>query len=636
MYHTETREPNPPCISGLLVLDRFLHYCPLLFKMPRALLALIAVLSVPAPLLAQSVTLGGSSSVAAADDFAARSFQDPWDMNERTDFGWFLNGVDQPVANLTNVSFAGGVFSTTASGNESQVFLLEAAVLGAARTGKIGANHPIDANTYRVFAIRMNVSAAATARLLWTRETLFDGTGTFSGTFNLTPGWRTYLVSIPGLGLAGGGNVPWSGVMKALQLLIHPPGGSPITWQIDWVRLVNENPSFCRNVTWSGFSGAVDLYLDVDSVTNGNEWLIEDGVVNNTASAGCSPTGSGYNFAAGAMAPGGYWLVARPAGSGSGGARSSGGYTINAIPTLTITSPSEEGSLDDFATTWLGNAWDMDALSDVDAFFNVTGQTITTIAAETESGTSLGNVRVLWAQNGQPNPSDPVLGLLWLRNALIDPIRYRILTVEFGLPNAARWIGAGSVARVSWRVSGSADTVSDDMIVNSRVGANVMQKLIVDMADRNVLPIEQGTAGWVPGNGATPGIDRFRFDVHEFGNATPFFIRRVKLAAFERVAPGTNYTIRWTASEPTGTVTVYYDTDKNPTNGMTLIGSAPTNAGSLVWTTPNVGGSPAYYIHARVDDGQGNQNTLYSRWPVVVGIGTGGSLTMPANLRVVR
>ena len=45
--------------------------------------------------IAQTVTLGGPPNVAAAEDFATRSFQDPWDMNERTDFGWFLHGADQ-------------------------------------------------------------------------------------------------------------------------------------------------------------------------------------------------------------------------------------------------------------------------------------------------------------------------------------------------------------------------------------------------------------------------------------------------------------------------------------------------------------------------------------------------------------
>ena len=104
-----------------------------------------------------------------------------------------------------------------------------------------------------------------------------------------------------------------------------------------------------------------------------------------------------------------------------------------------------------------------------------------------------------------------------------------------------------SPARYSW--------VSDDIIFNSRVGANVMDKVIVDMTDRAVLPIEQGSpAGWV--SGGAGGIDRFRFDPHEFPNATPFFIRNIKLAALERVSSGSLYTLRWSASEGNGTVTL--------------------------------------------------------------------------------
>jgi hypothetical protein len=597
---------------------------------------LVVALVAPAQLLAQSVTLGGSLSVAAAEDFATRSLQDPWDMNERTDLGWFLNGIDGPASNLTNVSFAGGVFSATVPGSIANVFLLESAIINSAPIGKIGTNYPINAGFYRVLAIRMNVSAAASAQLVWFRESMYDGTFSVSGTFAVTPGWRTYLVNIPALTVAPGSGTAWTNVLlKSLQLYILPQAG-PITWQVDSIRLVNEHSNYCRQITWSGFGGPVDLYLDSDSATNGNEWLLATGVVSNTASGGCAPTGSGYNFAAGALEGASYYVVARPAGSGSGGARSSQPYQVNAAPIVTITAPSEEGSSDDFATTVLGDPWDMNALSDVDLFFNVAGQTITTIAAETPAGTPLGNVQVLWAQNAQPTSNDPVVGLLW-GGALIDPLRYRILTVEFGLPNIARSIAQGSVARIGWRVAGSTESGSDDIIINSRAGSNVMQKLIVDMADRGVLPLEAGSPlGWVPGNSATPGIDLFRFDVHEFPQAVPFFVRRVTLAALERVWPGADYTIRWTPSETSGTVTAYYDTDNNPSNGVVgVIGSAPTNTRSLVWRTPTVGGSPAYYIRLVIDDGQGNTNEVYSRWPVIVGAGPGAVLTTPGNLRVI-
>ena len=37
---------------------------------------------------------GGANAVASANDFATQVFQDPWDMNERSDFGWWLNRED--------------------------------------------------------------------------------------------------------------------------------------------------------------------------------------------------------------------------------------------------------------------------------------------------------------------------------------------------------------------------------------------------------------------------------------------------------------------------------------------------------------------------------------------------------------
>jgi hypothetical protein len=580
----------------------------------------------------QTVTLGGSLNVASAEDFASRAFQDPWDMNERTDLGWFLNGIDPPVSDLTNVSFANGLFSAT-TGTSPNVFLLESGNPQAARLGKTGTNYPIDANAYRLMAIRLNMSGASQAGFVWNRDHLWDNTTSSSGIFNLTPGWRTYLVDLPTLGLRNG-SVQWNGLIRSLQF--YPSFQTPFNLQIDWVRLVNLNPSLCRQVTWSGFGGAVDLYLDSDGSTNGNESVLATNVSSNASSAGCAQAGSGYNFYAGALAPGSYQLLVRPAGGGSF-VRSTNAYQVNAIPTLAFTSPSEEGSADDYATTQLGNAWDMDALSDVDQFFNVTGQTITTLAAETPAGTPLGNVRVLWGQSTQAQPplvGDPIAAFLWDPAPIrIDPTRYRILTVEFGLPNAPRAMAAGSVARVVWRVAGNTDSVSDDIIINTRAGVHVMDKFSVDMADRVTLPIEEGSpVGWVRGSAPEPGIDRFRFDVHEFSSPTSFFIRRVKLASLEGAPPGGTYTIRWAASEGNGTVTLFYDADRNPNNGRTPIGSAPTSAGSFAWTAPSVP-QGEYYIYAEIDDGQGNVNALYSRWPIVI-----GNLppTTPPNLRIVR
>ena len=185
--------------------------------MRRCSLVLIVLLGAPAPLVAQSVTLGGAAAVPSAEDFATRAFQDPWDMNERTDFGWFLNGTDEPLPHLSNVSFSGGMFSAT-TGAGPNVFLLETGNPQAARLGKTGFNHPIDANTFRYVAIRMNMSAGTSAGFYWNREDLWDNGGAPGGAsnfFTVTPGWRVYLIDIPTLGLASG-SASWSGIIRSL------------------------------------------------------------------------------------------------------------------------------------------------------------------------------------------------------------------------------------------------------------------------------------------------------------------------------------------------------------------------------------------------------------------------------------
>ena len=116
----------------------------------------------------------------------------------------------------------------------------------------------------------------------------------------------------------------------------------------------------------------------------------------------------------------------------------------------------------------------MNTVSDAGMTFSITGQTITSIPAETPGGASLGNVNVLPATTPQaPRVSgDPAMAPLWECGREVDPNRYRILTLEYGLPNRARSLVEGSVTRIIWRVAGFPDSVSDDIIVDSRAGGN--------------------------------------------------------------------------------------------------------------------------------------------------------------------
>ena len=149
-----------------------------------------------------------NETIRAADDYATQAFQDPWDMNQWTDLGWFTFGVDQPLANLSNISFTNGIFSATTNGT-GNFWLLDPFVPGSAPIGKIGSLFPIDSTKYRRFLIRMNLSGAGLtnpppadqyAYFIWN----LYGSQSTSSAFPVYAGQWIYSVDIPTLGAAAG------------------------------------------------------------------------------------------------------------------------------------------------------------------------------------------------------------------------------------------------------------------------------------------------------------------------------------------------------------------------------------------------------------------------------------------------
>ncbi|MDQ3488165.1 MAG: hypothetical protein M3468_10590 [Acidobacteriota bacterium] len=585
----------------------------------------------------QTVTSIGTRNVKAAQDFATRAFQDPWDMQQRTDFGAFLDGTDQPRPNFSGISFANGVFSATSSNDDPSVFLLETGNPFAARIGKTGSNFPIDANTYKVLAMRMSVNhPTSQMQLFWNRDSIFDYSLTVATpNFFTSPGFRTYLIDLTqqpfsSLGAAG---FQWGGTVRTLRF--DPTNQAGVEVQIDWARLVSVDASLCRTITWSGGGSTVNIYL-IDAATGANLGPIALSAVAtsgsaNSASAGCSTSGSGYKFYAGALAPGTYKVGVVTAGGTLIAANiSSDTWAVNDVPTLGFVTPSPEGG-DDFATMELGNPWDMAALSDVDMFRFINGPAIQTIPLQSPAGFDLGPRTVLTGTSiagPEAGTADPHFGVLWNpgRGAgkRIDPTKYRILTVDMGVQDFARNINEGAVMRVAWRVAGNdacGESVTDDIIFTSRAGANVVNTLTMDLADRTMVAIEEGCPdGWVRGSAPNPGLDLFRIDPHEYTPATPFFVSRVKLAAYERVA--SSYNISWDFSDSgTSTVDLYYDTDNANFDGTLIQANVPTSSfGSYSWNTTAVG-APSVYIYAIFRDnfpGGANENRVYAKWPIIL------------------
>ena len=627
----------------------------------KVLLAVAALSASAAPAAAQysNVSPTGSTviQVKAADDFATRAFQDPWDMSQRTDVGWWTWGVDTAAAgNFANPSVANGVFTGSLNGGAATLFLLESQFssvsggLTAAPVGKNGEQYPINSATYTHLIYRMSSTVGGVSQYVWSTGSIFDdqtvaAETTLTEMTTVRTGWKIYDVNLPALTPLTGPKTPWTGLKRAFQF-IPLAGATSGTIQIDWVRLVHDDPTLKQNLTWSG--GVADIYIDNDKdPTNGTLGRIAVNVA--------SPYSS---FFVGGLPAGTYYIAVHTPtpneviGSSSTGSQftySTGSFVVNDIPTLQFTTPSEEGSSEDFATTKLGDPWDFQQLTDIDTTLpgfpgtvNVVNGSITQMVLTDEAGNNLGPQTVYLANSiaagpGAADPNNPfgnpqLYPLFWDgkgKTNRIDPTRYRILTVQAGIPNKARALAAGSIGRANWRAFNEpvldgtgtkAQTVGAYYVFNSAAGENTLAKISVDM---NKYPVDassldRNTTWNSPVATTPPGIDGFKWNPHEFAAATQFFIKEIKLAALERTQAG-QFTFKWNLSKA-ATVTVYYDQDSGQTFTLGTqacqVVAAPAGAGSCTW---NAAGVPSgeYQIYAVFTDGT-NSNQVYARTNVIV------------------
>ena len=574
--------------------------------------AFLLVLFLSFPLWGQLQVTSPSSSetVASAREYASESFQDPWDMDKVKDLGWFTYDAQ---GNWNFWNFTGGRFVGSSTSSDPVVWLLDTGAPGSALLGKIGTNHPIDGDTFKVLAFRMKVDHQSFGQVFWSKNTIYaEHGGGISCTpgFVVRPGWRVYVVNVPSLGVS----IPnqagsWEGALDSLRF--DPANySSGENVEIDWVRLLEDTPSLYRNITWTGYAGGVDIYLDDDTdPSNGNLGLAAENV-----------SGGSFSLYVGALAPGEYRVAMRASGTGNALVYAPGSYRVNDLPLLSFTSPSPEGSGDDFATVQLADPWDMDKLADVDYMVRVNNPSVTTGNFRDEAGSPLNNLRVLTGTSAAApagTAGDPVVyPLLWYNGGRgethkINSDRYRILSLRMGLPGQRDLVN-GSVVRIVWKGSTeSVENVSQDVLVNSLAGTPVIDTIIADMKS---LPLEDG-AGSPSHSGWTGLIDGFRVDPHEFSDPLAFYLQDVKLSAFERA--DLSYRIAWNFTNGTGTPTLSLSFSSSKTGPWTPIASSlnPTS-GEYLWDTSGVA-QGTYYLKAEFGDGL-NTNSTLSPWPVVV------------------
>ena len=316
-------------------------------------LGLSLVLLAATPAAAQitvTAPANGTNTVAAANDFATTVLQDPWDMSQNTDGGWFVHSVDFPPGRMVERRFLEWSFwrRRRGTGDASQPL---AARNGICRRRPSGTIRPQLSN--RRESVSDRVSPAMRQSGQWRDDFRVDDEHDLRCARLAILEQRLHDSRMQVLHYRSGDarhdrvrTLDWD------QALADARAGRGTDWrqqrQLDWVRLVENQPSLSRTITWSG-TGPVDIYLDNNNAAtsdpNQTLGLVASGV-----------NGTSYSLNVGALAPGDYYVAIRRTGTTGNFSYSPGFYRVNAPATITVTSPSDEGSDDDFATVHLNNA----------------------------------------------------------------------------------------------------------------------------------------------------------------------------------------------------------------------------------------------------------------------------------------
>ena len=558
------------------------------FSALALVLAFAAVMGPPSRAQA-TISVTFPTRLAAGPDYATEVLGDPWDMCNAQDIS---PDPDQLVGfssfNFqTNPCRAGGTTMPVNGTVDSNLMMLNAGIWDSAlNPGKYGRNFPIDSSKYQVLSYKIYVGGLEDPQIYWVSNPADHPSNRLGGRIapRLTAGTQVGVADLtqdllPGL-------LPWTdGLVQGLRF--DPNAFNAVgNIYLYWMRLTPSPSSPLaarRTISWTG-AGTATITVRDNS----------DGAVFPVAS---NVSGNSYLWNYGVLAPGSYTLIVTNA-SGSGQAT----FSINNPTSIEITNPSMTSG-PDYATTVLGNPWDMSSAADI----QLTGSDYLTNLSFSGG--------MLHATN---TVHDPNVTLLYNTNnsVPIDTSRFRYLTYWLQVDGPYD-LGAGSVARVVWNsqflMSGTTATVSQDIIVWPG-----MNSYTIDLASLSAAP----DGGLEPVGAAEPwtaGVKRhLRLDPHEFPQPRSFHIDEVRLTA--KPAAGATFPITFISADADGdaaTVSLFYDADTNPGNGKTLIASGiPSSAGEFVWNTAGVP-QGEYFVYAEATDGVQSLGR-YSTVPVQV------------------
>jgi hypothetical protein len=617
----------------------------------RCAAALLFVVGLAGTAAAQSFTIGGASSQTSQPgaDFATTVLGDPWDFTERTDWVHMYSDNEAGVSAWSGTpTQTGGVFRGVSSGIAPSVQLLYQGIDGALNTvGKNGVRTPIDANRYRRLSFRARRSVGTPDVLdrvaaFWFPDTsqagggfaLWQARGVYAGYqhANMMPvaaqtgaTYQIYRVDLDAPLQASG--VAWTGSIKGFKVRL---GWSSTvqnaTVDLDWVRLTERgNSAAIRRLQWSGLGGRVVL-----RGTHAQSGDVIQIYPEGTSGAVDFADNSFLDWDYGYLPPGTWTITAQ----GSSASRSAT-LNIDAAPVVSVLDPDVEGGRD-FATTVIGDAWDLTNVQDVQR--NNASLRHLTSATFDENGL-LGTTRGGSYASGCANDSCPDPYVQFLDDGfgagppIIDASTYHRLSFTLDYDHHELMVGQalsdtwGGVARVAWAQSDSTGftpyTITQDIVVVD--GGPVRYQM--DLASfTDLTTLEAPIATLWQGQ-----IGTFRIDINESEAPRAFRLSNVKLTADDAPNGSGFFPIRWQIADATytanvanaggadATMTLFYDTDLNPASGRVQI-AAGVNAASGVHYWNMAGLAPGvYYIYAVVTDGTGSSQGRYSTGPVRVG-----------------
>jgi len=547
----------------------------------------------------------------AGPDFATDVMADPWDFGNREDVTLDPAQIDGFANFQVAGGVAGGTLTTAAasgSNSASHFYTLQRPWYNILNPGRNGRRYPIATSTYKKLAFKMGTvpgsqsDAGQNPRVYWFHNDIGDPSGDGSGWLYVDPnvatpsGANILVVDLTQVNQNGiNQGVPWT-AGNASGFGFYP-NSSRVGYnvQFDWVRITtadSDPASAMMTISWSGGSGTVNI--DVTDAAGTNYRV--------RTNAGASGS---FQWNYGILPPGNYTLKI--------GTTATRTFTVNNPPLIQVTDPDESGG-DDFATDVLQNPWDMndpnDVVTSVNVIDNLTNKVFNGVFTATTSNTA-GDPEVYLLSTQKTSQTSPV----------IDSTKYHRLTFDLQVDHPFD-LANGSVARVFW---GSASS-------NTGGGTpyNVTtSKDIITWPGKNTYSVDLATltagvnGGLEPAN-ATPwtqnAIRHLRIDPFELNEIVTFHIDNVKLAADDATKNG-SFVIRWAGSDADGdpsTVSLYYDTDRNPGSGLTpIVSGIALGLGQYTWNTGSVPNG-TYYIYAIVSDAW-NASAQYSTGPIRVG-----------------